>query len=46
MPRLGSNKVDASWVNGDVLELAELNHYIDFNLFDNIFRAHIAQLDV
>ncbi|KAG2112395.1 uncharacterized protein F5147DRAFT_744599 [Suillus discolor] len=39
MPRFGSGKVDTSWINGDVLELADefyINPYINFNLFDTI----------
>lgn len=39
MPRFGSSKVDVSWINGDVLELADefyVNPYINFHIFDTI----------
>ena len=41
MPKFGSGKVAAPWVNGDVLELANeffINPYFDFHLFDAIER--------
>lgn len=41
IPRFGSSKVDVSWVNGDVLELADdfyVNPYINFHLFDTLER--------
>ncbi|KAG1898632.1 uncharacterized protein F5891DRAFT_1129435 [Suillus fuscotomentosus] len=39
MPRFGSSKVDVSWINGNVLELADefyVNPYINFHIFDTI----------
>ncbi|KAG1906491.1 uncharacterized protein F5891DRAFT_941482 [Suillus fuscotomentosus] len=40
-PRFGSGKVDVSWINSDVLELADefyVNPYINFYLFDTMER--------
>ncbi|KAG1798045.1 hypothetical protein EV424DRAFT_1352616 [Suillus variegatus] len=40
-PRFGSGKVDVSWINSDVLELANefyVNPYINFYLFDTMER--------
>ncbi|KAG1764573.1 hypothetical protein EV702DRAFT_981994 [Suillus placidus] len=39
MPRFGLSKVDVSWINSDVLELADefyVNPYINFHMFDTI----------
>ncbi|KAG1730814.1 uncharacterized protein EDB91DRAFT_1239017 [Suillus paluster] len=41
IPRFRSGKVDVSWINGDVLELADefyVNPYINFHLFDTMER--------
>jgi hypothetical protein len=41
MPRFGAGQVDASWLNGDVLERADefyVNPYINFHLFDTMQR--------
>ncbi|KAG1720164.1 uncharacterized protein EDB91DRAFT_1240430 [Suillus paluster] len=43
MPRFGLSKVDVSWINGDVLELADefyVNPYINFHIFDTIERLY------
>ncbi|KAG1734399.1 uncharacterized protein EDB91DRAFT_1238423 [Suillus paluster] len=43
MARFGSSKVDVSWINGDVLELADefyVNPYINFHIFDTIERLY------